>query len=96
MMRADAGFHADQARRHIGKPGFDLAARPLLPQHDRAALIETHEVKRVLADIDSGDGDRCVEFLRHNALLVFGAPCQRNLPAGLKRGRTMPLAGIAT
>jgi hypothetical protein len=41
MMRADAGFHADQARRHIGKPRFDLAARPLLPQHDRARGIDT-------------------------------------------------------
>jgi len=25
MMCADAGFHADQARRHIGKAGLDLA-----------------------------------------------------------------------
>jgi hypothetical protein len=33
-----------------------------LPQHDRAALIQTHDVKRVLADIDSGDGDCSVEF----------------------------------
>ncbi len=24
----------------VGEPGFDLAAWPLLPQHDRAALIE--------------------------------------------------------
>ena len=39
MMRANAGFHADQARRHIGKPRFDLATRPLLPQDDRAAAI---------------------------------------------------------
>jgi hypothetical protein len=48
-------------------------------------------VKRVLADIDSGDGDCSVEFLRHNALLVFGATCQRNLLAGLEQGRTIPL-----
>jgi hypothetical protein len=26
MMRADARLHADQARRHVGKPRFDLAA----------------------------------------------------------------------
>ena len=25
MMRADAGFHADQAWRHVGKAGLDLA-----------------------------------------------------------------------
>ncbi len=28
-MRADTGLHADQARWHIGKPRFHLAARPL-------------------------------------------------------------------
>jgi hypothetical protein len=39
MMRTDAGFHANQARLHVGKPRFDLAARPLLPQHDCTALI---------------------------------------------------------
>jgi hypothetical protein len=91
MTHPGAGLHADQARRHIGEPGFDLAARQLLPQHDRAALIQTHDVKRVLADIDSGDGDCSVEFLRHNALLVFGATCQRNLLAGLEQGQTIPL-----
>jgi hypothetical protein len=26
VMRADTGLHADQARRHVGKPRFDLAA----------------------------------------------------------------------
>jgi hypothetical protein len=31
------GFHADQARRLCGEPCFDLAVRPVLPQHDRAA-----------------------------------------------------------
>jgi hypothetical protein len=36
----DAGFHADQARRHIGKAGLDLATRPFLTQHNRATLIE--------------------------------------------------------
>jgi hypothetical protein len=39
MMRADARFHADQARRRVGKPRFHLAARPFLPQHDGTALI---------------------------------------------------------
>jgi hypothetical protein len=32
VMGADAGFHADQARRYIGEPRFHLATRPLLPQ----------------------------------------------------------------
>jgi hypothetical protein len=26
VMRPNAGFHADQARRHVGKPPFDLTA----------------------------------------------------------------------
>ena len=45
MMRADAGFHANQTWRHIRKPRFYLAARPLLPQHDGARFIETDDVK---------------------------------------------------
>jgi hypothetical protein len=31
--------------RHIGKPRFHLALRPLLPQHDCATLIETDDVE---------------------------------------------------
>jgi hypothetical protein len=38
-MCADAGFHADQAKRYIGEPCCHLATRPLLPQHDGAARI---------------------------------------------------------
>jgi len=45
MMRAKAGFHADQAPRHIGKPRFHLTTRPLLPQHDRTALIKAQNVE---------------------------------------------------
>jgi len=37
MMRADTGLHPDQARRYVREPCFDLASRPPLPQHDRAA-----------------------------------------------------------
>jgi hypothetical protein len=45
MMRADAGFHSDQAPRHVGQTCLDLATRPLLPQHDRAALIKANNVE---------------------------------------------------
>ena len=45
MMRPDAGLHADQARRQIGEPSFNLATRPLLPQHDGSALVLAYEVK---------------------------------------------------
>jgi hypothetical protein len=62
MMRTDAGLHADQARRHVGEPCFHLATRTFLPQRDCAALIETYDLKRVLADIDADRGDRSVEF----------------------------------
>jgi hypothetical protein len=92
MMRTDAGLHADQARRHVGEPCFHLATRAFLPQRDCAALIETYDLKGVLADIDADHGDRSVEFRRHSVLLVFGAPCQRNLLAGQEHGRTIPLA----
>ena len=51
-----------------------LATRPLLMQHDRAALIVAHDVERVLTDIDADYGDCGIEFLRHGVLLVFGAP----------------------
>ena len=57
MMRADAGFHADQTRRHIREPRFYLATGPLLPQHDGTPLIETDDVERVLDDIDADKGD---------------------------------------
>ena len=94
VMCADAGFHADQARRYIGEPRFHLATRPLLPQHDGATRIVAHEVERVLADIDADHGDRSIELLRHRVLLVFGAPCQLRLLAGQEHDRTIPLPDI--
>ncbi|WMT79361.1 hypothetical protein NL528_36550 [Bradyrhizobium sp. Ash2021] len=94
-MRADAGFHADQAGRHIGEPRFHLATRPLLPQCDGAARIVAHDVERVLADIDADHGDRGIGYLRHGVLLVFGAPCELRLLAGQEHGRTIPLTDSA-
>ncbi|WP_108914762.1 hypothetical protein [Bradyrhizobium genosp. SA-4] len=52
----------------------------------------THDVERVLADIDADHGDRCVEFPRHGVLLVLSAPCQLLVLAGPEHGRTIPLA----
>src|SRR4029077_4340700 len=54
----------------------------------------THDVERVLADIDADHGDRCVEFLRHGVLLVLSAPCQLVGLAGPEHGRTIPLGGM--
>ena len=79
-------------RRLLRPLPFHLLAWPLLPQHDRAAVIMTHDVKRVFADIDADHGDRCVEFLRHGVLLVLSAPCQLLVLAGPEHGRTIPLA----
>ena len=71
------------------------AARPLLPQHDSAALVLAHEVERVLADIDSDDAGGCgVVLAGHRALLLFAAPCQRRSLAGPEHGRTIPLPDI--
>ena len=44
--------------------------RDLLARHDRATPIETHDVERVLANINADHGDS-IAFLRHGALLVF-------------------------
>jgi hypothetical protein len=51
-------------------------------------------VESVLANIDASYGDCGVEFRRHSVLLVFGAPCQRNLLAGQEHGRTIPLPAL--
>jgi hypothetical protein len=92
MMRTNTRFHADQAGRHVGRPGFDLATRPLLPHHDGTATIKTDNVEPVLADINADNGNRTTEILRHGVLLVFGAPCQLPSLAGQEHGRTIPLA----
>jgi class 3 adenylate cyclase len=34
----------------------------------------SHDVERVLADIDADHGDCATRFLRHGVLLVFAAP----------------------
>jgi hypothetical protein len=69
MMRANAGFHPDQAWRQVGKAGLDLATRPLLPQHDGATIIVANHVERVFADIDADHSDCALELLGHGVLL---------------------------
>jgi hypothetical protein len=46
MMLPDAGLHPDQASLHVGKPRFHLAARALLSQHNRTALVVAYDVER--------------------------------------------------
>src|SRR5262249_30793344 len=74
MMCADAGLHADQARRQVGEPGFHLATRPLLPQHQGSTAILADQMERVLADIDADDGDFATAFLGHGVLLCPRCP----------------------
>jgi hypothetical protein len=57
MVRANAGLHADEARRQVGKSGLHLAARPLLAQHNGTTLIVAYNVERVLTDIDANHSD---------------------------------------
>jgi hypothetical protein len=45
VVRADAGFHADQAGRQVGESCLDLAARPPLPQHHRATVIQADHME---------------------------------------------------
>src|SRR5262245_58774746 len=92
MMGADAGFHADQARRQVGKSRLDLATRPFLPKHDRTTLILPHDVERALADIDADHGDCAARFLRHGVLL-FGAPSQLQTLAGAGARPDHPISG---
>jgi hypothetical protein len=58
------------------------------------AALCLKDVERVLADIDADHGDYGVDFRRHGALLVFGAPCQLQSLVGQERGRTIPLPDI--
>jgi hypothetical protein len=57
VMRTNAFLHADQTRRNIREPRFHLGSRPLLPQHDCAAFIETDDMERVLPDVDAHRGN---------------------------------------
>jgi hypothetical protein len=71
MMRANAGFHPDQARWHVGKAGLDLATRPFLTQRNGTTLIVVYDVERVLADIDTNHGKCSDQCLGHGVLLVL-------------------------
>jgi hypothetical protein len=73
-----------------------VATRPFLPQHDRTTLIVSHEVKRVLADIDADQSDRTVGLLRHGVLVVFAAPGQPQSLAGARARPDRPISRHST
>ena len=91
---ASATSRCDQARRHTGKAGLDLATRPFLTQHNRATLIAAHDVERVLADIDTSHGNCRVHCLGHGVLLVSWRPWPAYRWRG-EHGRTIPLTDIS-
>jgi hypothetical protein len=47
VMCPDTGLQTDQTRQHIGEPGLNAAARPLLPQNNLSAAVLTNNVERV-------------------------------------------------
>ena len=65
-----------------------MAARPLLPQNNLSAAVLANNLERVLTDIDADNGNPSVDLLRHDVLLVYGAPCQFQSLAEQKHGRT--------
>jgi hypothetical protein len=46
--------------------------------------------------IDANNGNLGVDLLRHDVLLVFGAPCQFQSLAGQEHGRTIPLTDVGS
>jgi hypothetical protein len=95
MVRPDASLHADEAGRQIGEAALDLAARPLLPQHDAAVAVMADDVERVLADMDADDGDLGACCLGHGVLHLMQPQVQRGSLAGQEHGRTIPLSELA-
>src|SRR5215470_14164829 len=94
-MRADTGFHADEAGGHVGKAAFNLAARPLLTQHDGAGLVVANDMEGVLADVDTGDRDTgmsCASGHWAGCSYCCSPPVQHNPLVGREHGRTIPLA----
>ena len=71
-----------------------MAARPLLPQNNLSAAVLANNVERVLTDIDADNGNPSVDLLRHDVLLVYGAPCQLQLLAERGRSSAARLAAI--
>src|ERR1700756_2039466 len=65
----------------------------LLTQHNCAAIVQTDNVERVLADIDANDRNRGICLLGHAVLLVL-APLASLSLAGQEHGRTIPLTDM--
>jgi hypothetical protein len=73
------------------KSCVNLTTRPLLPQHERAAIIQTNDVEGVLADIDPHYADHLSCCRKHGVLLVW-VPLASLALTEEEHGRTIPLA----
>src|SRR5215831_19538268 len=93
-MGADAGLHADEAGREVGKPGFELAAGELLAQNDGAALVEADEVEGVLADVDAEVGDGVFRLARHGPGSLLGSAPRSTTGYCGEHRRSIPLREV--
>jgi hypothetical protein len=67
MVRANAGLHADQTRRQVGKPHNHLATGQFAAQNDVLGAIEPDEVEVVLANIDADRRHSICRFAGHGS-----------------------------
>ena len=68
-----------------GKSGANLTTRPLLPQHDRSALIEADDVERVLTDVDPDYADRLSCCRKHGVLLGFATTTTNDIRDAVRK-----------
>ena len=71
IVRCHTGFDTDQTSRDVRKSCANPAARDLLPQNDRAILIEANYMQRILARIDANRAAQDLSCKSWWALLVL-------------------------
>src|SRR6516165_3288809 len=92
-MRAQAGFHADDARRQLLEDLFEIQSPDPPPEGDLAVDAEPDEVKYVLADVDADD--REWRRRRFRLWLHAASPVHRCQPARLAREGKQPVPPIS-
>jgi len=63
-MGAQAGFHADDARRQLLEDISETQAPDFFSEGDRSIGAQANEVKHLLADVDTDDRQGCRVSLR--------------------------------
>ena len=88
MMSTDAGLHADQARRHVGKPRDHFCRRTIAPRSSSPTMWnEFFPISMPITEI-------AVDAVAGIACSSFFAPLASLSPAGQEHGRTIPLADL--